>query len=156
MYIDHRAHRVAYVTNPAGSQIVRRELACGVEIVPDITDRRAVIAAATQLAGIVGPFTKVLALSEFDLLVVARKVVVPAIDDQDRFRHGTPRQCPAQSVKSDRALGLFHLQLEIRLVAHPHVRAPRAAAYSAFEVMPIVVSYNSWKYSPISAMKLVR
>ncbi|HEX8111898.1 MAG TPA: ATP-grasp domain-containing protein [Kofleriaceae bacterium] len=70
-YIDHRVHRVAYVTNPAGSQIVRRELACGLEIVPDITDRRAVIAAATRLAGAVGPFTRVLALSEFDLVTGA-------------------------------------------------------------------------------------
>ncbi len=67
-YIDHRVHRVAYVTNPLGNRIVRRELACGVEIVPDITDRPAVIAAGMRLAGAVGPFTKVLALSEFDLV----------------------------------------------------------------------------------------
>jgi hypothetical protein len=66
-YIDHRLHRVAYLTNPAGSQIVRRELARGLEIVPDITDVPAVIAAAHKLAREVGPFTRVLALSEFDL-----------------------------------------------------------------------------------------
>jgi hypothetical protein len=66
-YIDHRHHRVAYLTNPAGSQIVKRELASALEIVPDITDRAAVIAAAHRLAAAVGPFNRVLALSEFDL-----------------------------------------------------------------------------------------
>jgi hypothetical protein len=66
-YIDHRKHCVAYVTNPAGSQIVRKDLARGLEIVPDITDRQAVVAAAQKLSREVGPFTKVLALSEFDL-----------------------------------------------------------------------------------------
>src|SRR5882724_10475199 len=66
-YIDHRHHRVAYLTNPAGSTIVKRDLARALEVVPDITDRSAVIAAAHRLARAVGPFTRVLALSEFDL-----------------------------------------------------------------------------------------
>lgn len=66
-YIDHQHHRVSYVTNPAGSKIVRTELARGVEIVPDITDRAAVVAAAARLSAEEGPFTRVLCLSEFDL-----------------------------------------------------------------------------------------
>jgi len=85
-YIDHHKHCVAYITNPAGSQIVRKDLARGIEIVPDIADRQAVIAAAQKLAGELGPFTRVLALSEFDLETGA------AVREALRTPGASPRQ----------------------------------------------------------------
>jgi hypothetical protein len=120
-YIDHRAHRVAYVTNPAGSKIVRRDLACGVEIVPDITDRRAVIAAATRLAGAVGPFTRVLALSEFDLVtgaLVREALGTPGVTPQ-QVRRFTDKVVMKQAVL---AAGL-HAPRYLPLVEAPTAEA---------------------------------
>jgi len=66
-YLDHRVDRVSYLTTASGAGPLSAELAEEITVVADLGDHAAVIAAATELAGRHGPFTHVLALSEFDL-----------------------------------------------------------------------------------------
>lgn len=139
-YIDHHKHRVAYVTNPAGSQIVRRDLAQGIEIVPDITDRPAVIAAATRLAAALGPFTKVLALSEFDLVTgaaVREALGTPGVTPQ-QVRRFTDKVVMKQAIASaglraPRYLSLVEAPSPEALIARlglPVILKPRVGASS--------------------------
>jgi hypothetical protein len=139
-YIDHRAHRVAYLTNPAGNQIVRRELAVGVEIVPDITDRDAVIAAAKRLAGTVGPFTRVLALSEFDLVtgaLVREALGTPGVTPQ-QVRRFTDKVVMKQAIlaaglRAPRYLPLTEIPTADALIGRlglPLILKPREGAAS--------------------------
>ena len=66
-FIDHRRHRVAYLTTRAGARVLASRLAEAVEIVDDLGDRDAVAAAALALAIRHGRFDRVIALSEYDL-----------------------------------------------------------------------------------------
>ncbi|MFD9125805.1 ATP-grasp domain-containing protein [Kitasatospora sp. NPDC059571] len=66
-YLDHRADRVAYLTTEAGRGPLDASLAEEIRVVADLSDRAEVTAAAAELAAAHGPFTHVLALSEFDL-----------------------------------------------------------------------------------------
>ncbi|WP_405583447.1 acetyl-CoA carboxylase biotin carboxylase subunit family protein [Streptomyces sp. NBC_01190] len=66
-YLDHRADRVSYLTTAAGTGPLAAELAEEIAVVADLADHPAVIGAAERLAERHGPFTHVLALSEFDL-----------------------------------------------------------------------------------------
>src|SRR5687767_3815738 len=137
-YIDHQVHRVAYLTNPAGSQIVRRELARGLEIVPDITDVPAVIAAAHKLAREVGPFTRVLALSEFDLdtgAAVREALGTPGVTPQQvrRFKDKVvmKQAVGAAGLRAPRYLPLSGSPSSTALVAElglPLILKPRVGA----------------------------
>lgn len=69
-YVDHDRHRVAYVTVPTHLPMVPAATA-HVELVPGTDDAATVVAAAERCRAAVGGFDKVLALSEFDLLVAA-------------------------------------------------------------------------------------
>lgn len=131
-YIDHHKHRVAYVTNPAGSQIVRQDLARGIEVVPDITDRQAVVAAAQKLARELGPFTKVLALSEFDLdtgAAVREALRTPGVSPQQvrRFK---------DKVVMKQAMAAAGLRAPQYL---PLAEAPDAAALVAGLGLPLIL-----------------
>lgn len=66
-YIDHTADRVAYLTTAAGRPPLDAELAEDIRVLSDLSDTQEVLAQAAELVGLYGPFTHVLALSEFDL-----------------------------------------------------------------------------------------
>ncbi|MGN5630838.1 ATP-grasp domain-containing protein [Streptomyces sp. AC154] len=66
-YLDHTTDRIAYLTTAAGRQPLDEELAESVRVVSDLTDTAEVLAQTARLIGLYGPFTHVLALSEFDL-----------------------------------------------------------------------------------------
>ncbi|MFC6598230.1 ATP-grasp domain-containing protein [Kitasatospora paranensis] len=66
-YLDHRVDRVSYLTTAAGRGPLDAALAEEIREVADLADRAEVIAAAAELVAAHGPFTHVLALSEFDL-----------------------------------------------------------------------------------------
>ncbi|MFJ1897752.1 MULTISPECIES: acetyl-CoA carboxylase biotin carboxylase subunit family protein [unclassified Streptomyces] len=66
-YLDHTTDRIAYLTTAAGRQPLDGELAESIRVVSDLTDTAEVLAQTARLIGLYGPFTHVLALSEFDL-----------------------------------------------------------------------------------------
>lgn len=66
-YLDHTADRVAYLTTPAGRPPLDEELAEDIRVLSDLSDTGEVLAQTAQLVESYGPFTHVLALSEFDL-----------------------------------------------------------------------------------------
>ncbi|MEU8676861.1 hypothetical protein [Streptomyces sp. NPDC048560] len=66
-YVDHTVDRVAYLTTAAGRPPLDEELAEDIRVLTDLSDTGEVLAQATELVGLYGPFTHVLALSEFDL-----------------------------------------------------------------------------------------
>lgn len=66
-YLDHTTDRIAYLTTAAGRQPLDEELAESVRVVSDLTDTAEVLAQTARLIDLYGPFTHVLALSEFDL-----------------------------------------------------------------------------------------
>lgn len=66
-YLDHTADRVAYLTTAAGRPPLDEELAEDIRVLSDLSDTAEVLAQTTQLVEQYGPFTHVLALSEFDL-----------------------------------------------------------------------------------------
>lgn len=70
-HIDHGKHEVSYVTVPKQVPRIPAE-ARFVRTVDDINDQELVIEAATEAHDACGPFDRLLALSEFDLLVAAR------------------------------------------------------------------------------------
>jgi hypothetical protein len=70
-FIDHREYNVAYVTVPAHAERIPPGLAAHVEVVEDVADRAAVLGAAERCRDAVGPIGRVVALSEFDLLMGA-------------------------------------------------------------------------------------
>ncbi|WP_328949166.1 ATP-grasp domain-containing protein [Streptomyces sp. NBC_00184] len=66
-YIDHTADRVAYLTTAAGRPPLDGELAEDIRVLSDLSDTADVLAQTARLVELYGPFTHVLALSEFDL-----------------------------------------------------------------------------------------
>ncbi|MEU1439005.1 acetyl-CoA carboxylase biotin carboxylase subunit family protein [Streptomyces sp. NPDC005775] len=66
-YIDHTVDRVAYLTTAAGRPPLDEELAEDIRVLSDLSDTGEVLAQTAQLVELYGPFTHVLALSEFDL-----------------------------------------------------------------------------------------
>ncbi|MFG2598855.1 acetyl-CoA carboxylase biotin carboxylase subunit family protein [Streptomyces sp. NPDC048462] len=66
-YLDHTTDRFAYLTTAAGRRPLDEELAESVRVLSDLTDTAEVLAQTARLIGLYGPFTHVLALSEFDL-----------------------------------------------------------------------------------------
>lgn len=66
-YLDHTADRVAYLTTAAGRPPLDEELAEDIRVLSDLSDTADVLAQTAQLVELYGPFTHVLALSEFDL-----------------------------------------------------------------------------------------
>lgn len=66
-YIDHTVDRVAYLTTAAGRPPLDEELAEDIRVLADLSDTGEVLAQTAQLVELYGPFTHVLALSEFDL-----------------------------------------------------------------------------------------
>lgn len=81
-YIDHKRHRVAYVTTERHALGVPPGTA-QVEVIPNHDDQDRLLAAALRCRKAVGGFDKVLALSEFDLLAsgtVRVKLDVPGPD----------------------------------------------------------------------------
>jgi hypothetical protein len=66
-HIDHRENTVVYITTKAGSDVLDHDAAAEMVIVEDLTDRKVVRAHARTLSERHGPFTHLLALSEFDL-----------------------------------------------------------------------------------------
>lgn len=66
-YIDHTVDRVAYLTTAAGRPPLDEELAEDIRVLSDLTDTGEVLEQTAQLVELHGPFTHVLALSEFDL-----------------------------------------------------------------------------------------
>ncbi|MER5865550.1 ATP-grasp domain-containing protein [Kitasatospora sp. NPDC002040] len=66
-YLDHTVDRVSYLTTAAGAGPLSAELAEEIRVVADLADRVEVAAEALELSLKHGPFTHVLALSEFDL-----------------------------------------------------------------------------------------
>ncbi|MFE9423995.1 ATP-grasp domain-containing protein [Kitasatospora sp. NPDC006697] len=85
-YLDHRADRVSYLTTEAGAGPLDAAQAERIVVLPDLADRAAVHAAAAELAAETGPFTHVLALSEFDL----------ELGGELRERLGVPGKRPAE------------------------------------------------------------
>ncbi|MDH6225230.1 ATP-grasp domain-containing protein [Streptomyces sp. MJP52] len=66
-HIDHTADRVAYLTTAEGSVPLDPELAEDIRVLPDLGDTEAALRETERLIARHGPFTHVLALSEFDL-----------------------------------------------------------------------------------------
>ncbi|MGW1224375.1 ATP-grasp domain-containing protein [Streptomyces sp. NPDC002530] len=66
-YLDHTTDRIAYLTTPAGRAPLDAERAEAISVLPDLSDTAAVLAETARLIARYGPFTHVLALSEFDL-----------------------------------------------------------------------------------------
>ncbi|MEW2174941.1 hypothetical protein AB0890_01135 [Streptomyces sp. NPDC005406] len=66
-YVDHSVDRVAYLTTAAGRAPLDEELAEDIRVLSDLSDTGDVLAQTAQLIALYGPFTHVLALSEFDL-----------------------------------------------------------------------------------------
>jgi hypothetical protein len=66
-YIDHRRHRVTYITTHRGAGVLVPELAEAVIAVDDLEDWEDLTAQAVALAIRYGRFDRVIALSEFDL-----------------------------------------------------------------------------------------
>ncbi|MEU1365855.1 hypothetical protein ABZ454_06940 [Streptomyces sp. NPDC005803] len=85
-YIDHTADRVAYLTTAAGRPPLDEELAEDIRVLSDLSDTGEVLAQTAELVELYGPFTHVLALSEFDL--------EPAGEIRRRF--GIPGRGPAE------------------------------------------------------------
>lgn len=70
-YVDHRLHRVAYLTTPGGREPLDEELAEAIVTLPDLSDLSALTMSAKELADRHGAFSHVIALSEFDLEAAA-------------------------------------------------------------------------------------
>ncbi|TXS37359.1 ATP-grasp domain-containing protein [Streptomyces sp. OR43] len=66
-YLDHTEDRVAYLTTAAGRTPLDGELAEDIRVLDDLSDTAEVLAQTAELVELYGPFTHVLALSEFDL-----------------------------------------------------------------------------------------
>lgn len=66
-YLDHSRAHVAYISTPTGAAALDPEMAEEITVLADLGDRDAVVTAAERLAARHGPFTDVLALSEFDM-----------------------------------------------------------------------------------------
>ncbi|MEU3730672.1 hypothetical protein AB0E81_14810 [Streptomyces sp. NPDC033538] len=85
-YVDHARDRVAYLTTADGRAPLDEELAEEIRVLPDLLDTRAALVQVAELVARHGPFTHVLALSEFDLELAG----------EIRRRHGIPGRGPAE------------------------------------------------------------
>lgn len=88
-YIDHNLHRVAYITMPRGAVRLAPELAAHIEVVADLTDIAGVTAAMQRCQHALGGIDRIIALSEFDLLLAASM----------RAEFGVPGATPEQVAK---------------------------------------------------------
>jgi hypothetical protein len=66
-YVDHHENQVSYLVTEAGARPLVPDLAEEIRVLADLGDREAVIAAAEDLTTRHGPFTDIVALSEFDV-----------------------------------------------------------------------------------------
>ncbi|WP_432134822.1 MULTISPECIES: ATP-grasp domain-containing protein [unclassified Streptomyces] len=66
-YLDHTTDRFAYLTTEAGRAPLDERLAEDIRVLPDLGDTRQALELTAELVARHGPFTHVLALSEFDL-----------------------------------------------------------------------------------------
>jgi biotin carboxylase len=93
-YLDHRRHRVGYITTPCGIGRIPEDEAAAVEVVSDLTDAEAVGRAADRVHCQLGGLDAIVALSEYDLLLAAglrERLGVPGkrIAEVTRFRDKT-------------------------------------------------------------------
>lgn len=86
-YIDHHENRVSYLVTEGGAKPLVPSLAEEIRVLADLGDREGVIAAAEDLTARHGPFTDILALSEWDL----------ALGAELRARLGIPGKQPAEA-----------------------------------------------------------
>ncbi|MEU0720039.1 hypothetical protein ABZ498_23015 [Streptomyces lavendulocolor] len=85
-YLDHTSDRVAYLTTPEGRAPLDAALAEDIRVLPDLSDTAEAVRHTAGLVAEHGPFTHVLALSEFDLELAAEL----------RQRFGVPGRGPRE------------------------------------------------------------
>lgn len=140
-YLDHGVHRVAYISSAQSDRLPCLARSAHAEAVTDLGDRQAVMAAASRCHDALGGIDRIIALSEFDLMMAgelraAFRVPGDWPSDVARYRDKTVmKECIADAglrvpafARLNDAAAVDHLMLH---AGFPLMLKPRAGAASS-------------------------